>query len=112
MSNLKEEIVKLRGQLKKAKVTVDETEPYDSKKHEDQTRSKLANIFVWGYFGTLVGIIILVILNNYLVAAFHLRYDIIIDIKDIIASISSVIGPSLGFVVGYYFKSSENHNKN
>jgi len=34
------------------------------------------------------------------------------NVKDIISVISGAIGTSLGFVVGYYFKSSENHNKN
>ena len=98
--------------LKQAKKDVDTTEPYNPKKQEDTTRSKLALIFVWGYFGILGGGIILVLANNIIVDYLKLKPEILINIRDFIPTITSAIGTSLGFVVGYYFKSSEGQNKN
>lgn len=97
--------------LKEAKKEVDTAEPYNPKKQEDTTRSKLALIFVWGYFIILGAGIFLVLVNNILVEYLKLKPEVLIDIKDFIPMITSAIGTSLGFVVGYYFKSSEG-NKN
>ncbi|HWY79281.1 MAG TPA: hypothetical protein VNW29_02895 [Candidatus Sulfotelmatobacter sp.] len=108
IKDLQRDVVKA---LKKAKKEVDTTDPYNPKKQEDTTRSTLALIFVWGYFGILGGGIFLVLVNNIIVDYFHLEPNILINLKDFIPTISSAIGTSLGFVVGYYFKSSEGNNR-
>lgn len=109
--HLKSSFKELQIELRKAKSEVEKAEPYNPKKQEDTTRSKLALIFVIGYFIILGAGIFLVLVNNFLVEYFHFATDSIISVKDIISVISGTIGTSLGFVVGYYFKSSESHNK-
>jgi hypothetical protein len=81
--------------------------PFDPREHEDKTRSRLASIFVWGYFVVLSISILLAIINNIVVQVYKLDPKIVIDVKDMISAISGAVGISLGFVVGYYFKSSE-----
>lgn len=111
-TDLNKSFTALQKELKAARTQVKQAEPYNPKKQEDTTRSTLALIFVWGYFIILGLGIILVLTNNVLVEYLHLKTDIVINVKDIISVISGTIGTSLGFVVGYYFKSSENHSKN
>lgn len=80
---------------------------FDPQEHEDKTRSTLAMVFVIGYFIILASGIIFVMINNILVEYLKLNKEIIVNVKDIILTISGAVGTSLGFVVGYYFKSSE-----
>jgi hypothetical protein len=112
MATFKDQLDKLQEELKKTRTRIEKAEPYNAKKHEDKTRSTLALIFVWGYFIILgVGILVAVI-NNFAVEYFKLKSEIIISVKDVVSVISGAIGTSLGFVVGYYFKSSEGQIKN
>lgn len=110
--SLQSDIKALQKTLKIARKEVDTTEPYNAKKQEDTTRSKLALVFVWGYFIILGAGILAVLINNFVVEYFKLKPETLINLKDFIPLITSAIGTSLGFVVGYYFKSSEIHSKN
>lgn len=109
MSTFIEQFGGLQDEIAKTRRKIDTQEPYDAKKYEDKTRSTLALIFVRGYFIILGAAIVIAVGNNIAIEYFKLKTDIIINVKDLISVISGAIGTSLGFVVGYYFKSSEGH---
>lgn len=92
---------KLNKILDELSVITMKEQKFDPTKHKDETRSKIALIFTYGYFGliliTLVGI---PIYNAYFSSN-------VIEIKDTLLVVSSIVGGPFGFVVGYYFKGSE-----
>jgi len=75
---------------------------FDPQKHKDETRATIAKIFTWSFFGLLAIILIGVPIYNLFAAQ-----ERILDIKDTILVFSGVVGSPFGFVVGYYFKGSE-----
>lgn len=73
---------------------------------ESRTRHEVAKMFVRFYFVILIGIMIGIPLYNYF-AVKHLRVnELVIPLKDTILTYSAVVGPTIGLVVAYYFKSS------
>jgi hypothetical protein len=72
---------------------------------DNSTRQQIARIFVYIYF-CLLGLI-LVGIPLYNLAVFRVTGSIELTIKltDLIQTYSAVVGPTLGFVVAYYFKS-------
>ena len=72
---------------------------------DDETRQKVAKMFVHYYFAILVLIIIGVPLYNYLMYKHASSPGLVISIKDAILTYSAVAGPTFGLVVAYYFKS-------
>ena len=76
---------------------------------EGQTRSEIAREFVKLYFRILVIILVVVPTYNVGVLAFSSNNtELLLPLKDILLTFSAAIGPALGLVVAYYFKSSNN----
>ena len=72
---------------------------------EADTRKKIAQRFVFAYFGIMLILIIGVPVYN----LFAIRVDdkqdlLIINLSDILQTYSAIVGPALGFVIAYYFK--------
>ncbi len=76
------------------------------KSPEDDTRHKIAKSYVRIYF-ILLGIIIIGVPIYNLVAYKATNSETILQIKlsDLIQTYSAIVGPTLGFVIAYYFKS-------
>lgn len=72
---------------------------------DDETRQKVAKMFVHYYFSLFILIIIGVPVYNYLMYQVAHSPNLIISIKDAILTYSAVAGPTFGLVVAYYFKS-------
>ena len=64
---------------------------------KENTRSKIAQTYVWAYFG--------VILITFGIGCFH-DFNVS-DYKDMLIAVSGVLSGPLGFIVGYYFKASK-----
>jgi len=73
---------------------------------DEDTRQRIAKLFVIVYF-ILLGLLILGV-PIYNLIAFHITKSdksLQISLTDIIQTYSAVVGPTLGFVIAYYFKS-------
>lgn len=75
---------------------------FDPKKHKDETRAKIALFVVRFYFWLIGVLLVLAPVYNYFAPA-----TLTLDVKDLLAVLSGVISGPFGFVVGYYFKGSE-----
>ena len=82
----------------------DEFNDYDPIKQEGDTRQQIARIFVIGYFGLFALILMGVPAYNALI----IENPSQIDLENTLQIFGTLIGTSLGFVVGYYFKSQSN----
>jgi hypothetical protein len=74
---------------------------------DDDTRQEVAKKFVRYYFLLLTLIIIGVPAYNAVMYALVHSNDLNISIKDAILTYSAVVGPTVGLVVAYYFKSKQ-----
>lgn len=83
----------------------DELDSYNPAKSEGETRQSLAKFFVYSFFLILVLILICVPLYNFLIYVETGSAELRLDLNDLLLTYSSVVGPILGFVIGYYFKS-------
>ena len=78
---------------------------------DSETREKIAKRFLWGYFFSIAGawltamIYNLWVVSNYCLLAAECA--MLLDLKEVLLVVSGIIGPPLGFVMGYYFKSQE-----
>lgn len=73
---------------------------FNPKKHRDETRSWIAKAFVIG-FGSII-------LLTYAYVFIHNWYfDTYLDLKDSLIGVSTLVSSPFGFVIGYYFKGSE-----
>lgn len=72
----------------------------DSKPTKDTTRTKLASIYVYGFFG----IIVLCFLYAFIFCKCDSNSK---ELKDLLLTASGVLSGPLGFVFGYYFKNGE-----
>lgn len=77
----------------------------EREKSEYETRKEVALKFVKFYFLILIIIIVGVPLYNYAVSRGEYSEALIIPLKDTILTYSAVVGPTVGLVVAYYFKS-------
>lgn len=75
-----------------AELTPFEQSAIDRAEKQEDTRSRIALIFIWAYLGIIV---ILIVLSTFS----SLTGD---SVKDYLLA----IGSPLGFIVGYYFKSA------
>lgn len=66
----------------------------DKKEH---TRSAIATIYIYGYF-IVIGIVFLIGVCT----CFEVK-----DYKDMLVTVSGILSGPLGFIVGYYFKTSK-----
>lgn len=71
---------------------------------ESDTRQRIAILFVYIYFALLTIILVGMPLYNLLVYQLTHNKDLIIPVTDMVQTYSAVVGPTLGFVIAYYFK--------
>lgn len=76
---------------------------FDYRRHEDETRSKIACIFTRAFFWIIALALILIPLYNWIIPSGTEA----LNLKDTLLVLSSIMGGPFGFVVGYYFKGSE-----
>lgn len=76
--------------------------PFNPQRHKDETRAMIAKTFTCGFF-----IIVAIILVGIPIYNLYAPSQNVMDVKDMLIAVSSVIGGPFGFVVGYYFKGSE-----
>lgn len=74
---------------------------------DDDTRQEVARKFVRYYFLLLMLIIIGVPAYNALMYSMVHSNDLGISLKDAILTYSAVVGPTVGLVVAYYFKTKQ-----
>lgn len=72
---------------------------------DDDTRQEVARKFVRYYFLLLMLIIVGVPAYNAVMYAMVGNNDLALSFKDAILTYSAVVGPTVGLVVAYYFKS-------
>lgn len=83
----------------------EELDSYNPVREEGRTRQSLAKFFVYSFFVIMTLILICVPLYNYLIFTATDSTELRLDLNDLLLTYSSVVGPILGFVIGYYFKS-------
>jgi len=95
--------IELEKQLKEVEQEIlSSRRNFDPKKHKDETRAKIA-LFVVRAFFILIGIVLIgVPLYNLFVNDTRM-----LSVVDLISMLSGVISAPFGFVVGYYFKGTE-----
>ena len=74
-----------------------EINPKGSSDPKENTRSTIAKIYVYAFFGVISIVLIAGFLKGFKVNEF----------KDMLVTISGVLSGPLGFIVGYYFKASK-----
>lgn len=77
------------------------------RRKDDDTRQEVARKFVRYYFLLLMLIIIGVPAYNATMYGLVGNNDLAIPFKDAILTYSAVVGPTVGLVVAYYFKSKQ-----
>jgi len=89
------------------KLKKDKEDTFNVEKFSEQTRSKIGNIFVRGFFIALFGTILFVLVYN--LAIYRIIWDtaLFLELDKIIPLLGSVIGTPLWFVMGYYFKNDK-----
>ncbi|HTE22646.1 MAG TPA: hypothetical protein VK674_06420 [Candidatus Limnocylindria bacterium] len=76
-----------------------------SAQQDTETRQEVAKKFVRYYFLILILIIIGIPLYNYFTYRMVGNADLLVPLKDTVLTYSAVVGPTMGLVVAYYFKS-------
>lgn len=79
---------------KEEAVLLDQKQDSDPK---EWTRSKIAKLYVWGFFIVIAIVLLLGAIMGFVVE----------DFKDMLITVSGVLSGPLGFIVGYYFKASK-----
>lgn len=74
-----------------------EVNPSGNSDPKENTRSRIAQIYVWAFFG----VILLVFITGW---CFGFEVE---NYKDMLIAVSGVLSGPLGFIVGYYFKASK-----
>ncbi len=64
---------------------------------KENTRSRIAQIYVWAFF-----IVIVIVFIIGLCKCFNVD-----EYKDMLITVSGILSGPLGFIVGYYFKASK-----
>lgn len=95
----------LELELNAVKDEVDKRNNFNPSEYRDKTRSKIAFVVVRFYFLILTVVLIGVPVYNFLLP--EEKINLLLDIKDILGLLSGIISAPFGFIVGYYFKSSE-----
>lgn len=99
MSNIEQKVSQARTEISDFEA--------DFRRSVEITRSRLASRFVGFYFLSLSGAFLGAASYNILIRANHFVDLQPIDVKEFLTVISGLIGPSLGFVIGYYFQSTK-----
>jgi len=64
---------------------------------KENTRSKIAQIYVWAFFAVIGAVFVIGFCKCFEVDEY----------KDMLITVSGVLSGPLGFIVGYYFKASK-----
>lgn len=80
---------------------------FNPQEHKDKTRSKIAFAFTIGYFALLMVTLVGVPSYNLIVLKVTGSFDAALQLQDVLLAISGISSGPIGFVVGYYFKGSE-----
>lgn len=87
---------------------------HDPKKFMDESRKTIALTFVFSFVIIVAAVVLLVPIYNAIV--FHDVRVVVeeatyrpLDVEKVLATVGTLLGAPLGFVVGYYFK--EEHNR-
>lgn len=92
-----------------------ETKAFNSARDDGQTRNRLTNTFLKGFFGLLIFSCIFVLIYNYFavgwaIALSQAKLDEaaktinFLELDKVLSIIIGALGTSLGFIIGYYFK--------
>jgi hypothetical protein len=100
----------LEGNFNKLVTEFEEAGGYNPQIVQERVRTELARVFVYGFFGLLVVTIIFVPLYNIFAVRFTESESLIINLPETLTLIGSVVGTSLGFVTGFYFKTLSDEN--
>lgn len=76
---------------------IDDTDENSNSRKKESTRTFIAQLYVWAFFGT----ILLVFITGWC------RCFEVEDYKDMLIAVSGTLSGPLGFIVGYYFKASK-----
>lgn len=108
---INKQIQDLNSQVRKQERSAEVFDAASQLKQSDSTtRQRIARLFVVAYF-ILLGLILIGV-PIYNLIAYHATRDaksLQVSLTDTIQTYSAVVGPTLGFVVAYYFK-SKNEN--
>lgn len=74
---------------------------------EQGTRHNLARWFVVSFFLLMFMIMFCVPLYNFIIFNETNSTELSLNLNDLLLTYSSIVGPMLGFVIGYYFKSKD-----
>jgi len=105
-SQINQEIRSLDLAAQAQQQEVDELKGLQIEQADVGTRQRIATIFVIAYFSLLLLLIISVPIYN--LVAYHVgnrEKTLQIPLGDILQTYSAIVGPALGFVIAYYFKS-------
>jgi len=92
-----------------------ETKAFNSAKYDGQTRNKLTNTFLKGFFGLLIFSCFFVLIYNHLAVKWAIELSqakldeaakaiSFLELDKVLSIIIGALGTSLGFIIGYYFK--------
>jgi hypothetical protein len=76
----------------------------DLQRIESETRDFIARSTIKYFFMLFAVVLIGVPVYNFLVAANGLNTDLVLNLSDLMQQYGATLGPVLGFVIGYYFK--------
>ncbi|MEN9338173.1 MAG: hypothetical protein RIQ41_487 [Candidatus Parcubacteria bacterium] len=82
-----------------------EASSFNPRKHKDETRSKIALFVVRWYFYLMAVILVGAPVYNWFMQN---TPDLVLSVKDLVSTLSGATSGIFGFVVGYYFKGTEN----
>lgn len=74
-----------------------EISPNGNSDPKENTRSIIAQIYVWAFFGVIAVVFIIG-------CSYGFKVD---EYKDMLVTVSGILSGPLGFIVGYYFKASK-----
>ncbi len=79
---------------------------YNPDELNDKTRSKIAVLFVWGFFAIISGTVVLTMIYNVVICLGKdtTCYTNLLSVKDMLVAVIGYVGSPLGFVMGFYFK--------
>ena len=108
MTDARPTVSDLHAKLNKLSQKVEASDKsFDPQEHKDKTRSKIAFAFTVGYFSLLATTLIGVPVYNMIVLKIAGTSEVTLQLQDILLAISGITSGPIGFVVGYYFKGSE-----
>lgn len=73
--------------------------PDDDNSPKENTRSKIASTYIWGFF-IVIGI-------SLIICCLDCAKGRVKEYSDLLITISGILSGPLGFIIGYYFKSGD-----